>query len=141
MAALTQPFETYEKPGIVVSYTTASNTTIFKGGLVGVNASGQIVPMSHSTANLKFVGVANETVIATTETKRITITKSGTFVFATTATNVNKTGSEAYVRFDGEVQDAATGLTNSYVVGTIVGIEAPSTGGAGYRIRIDNHTK
>lgn len=141
MPALTKPFETYEKPGIVVSYNVGTNTTIFKGALVGVSSAGNIVPMNHTIANLKFVGVANESVVTTTETKRITVTKSGTFVFATASANVNKTGGDAWAKFDGEVQDVATGLTNAYIIGTIVGTESTSDNLGGYRIRIDNHTK
>ena len=141
MPALTKPFETYEKPGIVVSYNVGTDTTIYKGALVGVNTSGNIVPMSHATASLKFVGIANESVSTTSAAKRITVTKSGTFVFSTTSPNTIKTGGDAWVKFDGEVQDSATGLTNSYVVGTIVGTESTSDNLGGYRIRIDNHTK
>jgi hypothetical protein len=69
------------------------------------------------------------------------VTKSGTFVFSTTSPNTIKTGGDAWVKFDGEVQDSASGLTNSYVVGTIVGTESTSDNLGGYRIRIDNHTK
>ncbi len=141
MSALSKPYETYEKPGIVVSYNVGTNTTIYKGALVGVNAAGLIVPMSHATSNLKFVGVANETVVTTSEAKRITVTKSGTFVFAAGSVGAIKTGGDAWAKFDGEVQDTATGLTNAYVVGTIVAIENTSTNTGGYRIRIDNHTK
>ena len=141
MSALTKPYETYEKPGIVVSYNVGSDTTIYKGALVGVNSTGFIVPMSHATANLKFVGVANETVVTTSQTKRITVTKSGTFVFGCGSSAANKTGGDAYIKFDGEVQDVSTGLTNTYVAGTIVGVESTSNSGNGYRIRIDNHTK
>lgn len=141
MPALTKPYETFEKPGIVVSYNVGSNTTIYKGALVGVNASGNIVPLSHATANLKFVGVANETVSTTSEAKRITVTKSGTFVFAAASPNPSKVGGDAWSKFDGELQDVSTGLTNAYVVGTIVGTESTSDSQPGYRIRIDNHTK
>ncbi len=141
MPALTKPYETYEKPGIVVSYIVGTNTTIYKGALVGINGSGNIVSMTHATANLKFVGVANETIVTGSETKRITVTKSGTFVFPTSSPNTNKTGGDAWAKFDGEVQDVATGLTNAYIIGTIVGVESTSESLGGYRVRIDNHTK
>jgi hypothetical protein len=141
MPALTKAFETYEKPGIVVSYNVGINTSIYKGALVGVNSSGLVVPMNHATSSLKFIGIANESVITTTEAKRITITKSGTFVLPSSSTVAGKLGGDAWAKSDNEVQDSSTGLTNAYIVGTIVGIESTSTNGNGYRIRIDNHTK
>ncbi len=140
MPALTKPFETYEKPGIVVSYLAANNTAIFKGALVGVNTSGRVVPMTPATANLKFIGVANESITAGTD-KRLTVTKSGTFVYAATSPAADKVGADAFASDDNTLTATSAGLTNAYVVGTIVGVEMSSTGTNGYRIRIDNHTK
>ena len=82
MAALTTAYEAFEKPGLVISYK-ASNVKILKGALVGVNASGFLVPMAHGTASLKFVGVANETVDnsgGSAGDKSVNVTKSGSFV-------------------------------------------------------------
>ena len=60
MASLSQAFETYERPGLVVSYK-LSAAKIYKGAMVGVNSSGYLAKMDHGTASLKFVGIANET--------------------------------------------------------------------------------
>lgn len=145
MAALSQSYETFEKPGLVVSYK-ATNAKIHKGSLVGVNTSGYLVSMTHATANLKFVGVANETVdnsAGSAGDKSTNVTKCGSFVMKAASgftPAVADLGKEVYANSDWEVQIATAGLTNQYKVGTIVGIENTSTGVAGVRVRIDNYS-
>lgn len=145
MAALTQAYETYEKPGIVVNYK-VSNVKAFKGALVAVNSSGYTIPIAHGTANLKFVGVANESVDnsgGSAGDKTINITKSGSFVFKAASgftPTIADLGKEVYANTDWEVQVSTGGLTNQYKVGTIVAIESTSTGASGVRVRIDNYS-
>lgn len=145
MAALTQSYETFEKPGLVVSYK-QSNVKIYKGALIAVNASGYAIPIAHGTASLKFVGVANETIdnsAGSAGDKSINLTKSGSFVFKAAsgfAPAVADIGKEVYANTDWEVQIATGGLTNQYKVGTIVAIENTSTGAAGVRVRVDNYS-
>ncbi len=141
---LTTAFETFEKPGLVVSYK-LSNTKVYKGSLVGVNASGYLVSMAHGTAGLRFVGVANETVDNSSGAagdKALNVTKCGSFVLKALGFTpaVADIGKDAYANSDWETQIATAGLTNQYKVGTIVGVESASTGTAGVRVRIDNHT-
>lgn len=145
MAALNTPYEAYEKPGLVIAYK-LSNVKVYKGALVGVNASGYLVPMAHGTANLKFVGVANETVdnsAGNAGDKSVNVTKSGSFVmkaisgFTPAQADVGK---ELYANTDWEVQIATAGLTNTYKVGRIVALETTSTGSSGVRCRIDDYT-
>lgn len=142
--ALSKPFENFERPGLVVSYK-VSNVKIYKGALVAVNAAGFAVPVSHSTAGLKPVGVANETVdnlAGPAGAKSLSVTKAGAFVFKAAsgfAPAQADLGKEVYALTDWEVQVATTGLTNQYKVGTIVALEAASTGQSGVRVRIDNH--
>ncbi len=146
MAALTSAFETYEKPGLVISYK-LSNIKIFKGALVGVNASGYIVAMAHGTANLKFVGVANETVdnsAGNAGDKSVNVTKSGSFVMKAVAGFTPAQadiGKELYANTDWEVQIATAGLTTQYKVGRIVTLETTSTGATGVRCRIDDYAQ
>jgi hypothetical protein len=146
MAALSSAFETYEKPGIVISYK-LSNNKIYKGALVGTNASGYLVPMAHGTANLKFAGIANETVdnsAGNAGDKSVNVTKSGTFVlkaasgFTPAQADVGK---ELYSNTDWEVQISAAGLTNAVKVGRIVSLETTSTGATGVRCRVDDYTQ
>ena len=142
--ALSKPFETYERPGLVVAYK-LNNVKVYKGALLGVNAAGMAVPMSHATAGLKLVGVTNETVdnsAGAAGAKSANATKAGAFVFKA-ASGFNPVqadiGKEVYCTTDWEVQTSTVGLTNQYKVGTIVAVEAASTGQAGVRVRIDNY--
>ncbi|HRJ26615.1 MAG TPA: hypothetical protein PLO61_03775 [Fimbriimonadaceae bacterium] len=143
MPALTQAYETFERPGLVVAYR-MSNIRIFKGALVGLNASGHLVPMAHGTANLRFVGVANETVDNSTGAaggRTLSVSKSGSFVYRPLAAmTVANLGQEVFANTDNEVQTATAGLTNQYKVGTIVALESTSSGGSGVRVRVDNYT-
>jgi len=144
MPSLTQAYEAFERPGLVVAYK-LSNVKIYKGALVGVNAAGFAVPMAHATASLKFIGIANETVdnsAGAAGDKQITVTKTGSFVVKPTGFTAAQAdiGKEAYANTDWEIQIATAGLTNSYKVGTIVSLETTSTGAAGVRIRVDNYT-
>lgn len=145
MPALNKPFETFERPGLVVAYR-VSNVRVWKGALVGVNASGHAVPMAHGTANLRFVGVANETVDNTAGPagqRSVNVTKSGSFVFQPQTgftPAITDLGREVFAFTDNDVQVATTGLTSQYRVGTIVALEQSSVGVNGVRVRIDNHT-
>jgi len=145
MAALTTAYETYERPGLVVAYA-LSNIKVFKGAALGVNASGFAVPMAHGTANLIFIGVANETVDnsgGSAGDKTINVTKSGSFVFkAITGLTPAQAdvGKEVYANTDWEIQISTSGLTTQYKLGTIVAIESTATGQDGVRIRIDRHS-
>jgi len=47
---------------------------------------------------------------------------------------------EAHAASDWEAQASASGLASAYKIGVITGLETSSTGAAGVRIRIDNHT-
>lgn len=145
MAALTQSFETFEKPGLVVAYK-QSNVKIYKGALVAVNSSGYAIPIAHGTASLKFVGVANETIdnaAGSAGDKSINLTKSGSFVFKAASgftPAIADIGKEVYANSDWEVQISTGGLTNQYKVGTIAALENTSTGAAGVRVRVDNYS-
>jgi hypothetical protein len=145
MPALTKNYECFERPGLVVSYR-VSNVKIFKGSLVGLNASGHLVPMLHTTSGPRFVGIANELCDNTGGTagqKFVNVTKSGSFVYTPVAgfsPTVADLGKEAFAQTDNDVQVATAGLTTQYKVGTIVALEQSSTGVSGLRIRIDNYT-
>jgi len=145
LAALSQSYETFERPGLVVAYK-VNTAKIYKGSLAGVNASGYLVSMSHGIANLKFVGVVNETVDNSTGDPGdlgVNVTKSGSFVFKAASgftPTIADLGKEVYANTDWEVQVATAGLTNTYKVGTIVAIETTATGSSGVRVRVDNYS-
>jgi len=114
--------------------------------MLGINASGYLVAMAHGTANLKFAGIANETVdnsAGSAGDKSLNVTKSGSFLMKAISgytPAIADLGKEVYANTDWEVQIATGGLTNQYKVGTIVGIDTTSTGAAGVRVRIDNYS-
>ena len=136
MPALSQPYETHEREGLIVAYPVKANARIWKGALVCVDNTGYLVPAS-DTANLRFVGVAFESVDNTggaSGAKRCRVVKRGTFVY-------NRIGSftqadiGATVRANSDNEVAKTS-TNNIVVGTVVEL----LDGNRVRIRIDNHT-
>ncbi len=145
MATLTTPYEAFEKPGLVVNYK-LSNVKVLKGGMVGINSAGYIQPMAHGTSSLKFIGVCNETIDNTTGAagdKSANVTKCGSFVMKAVTgyvPSITDLGKEVYANTDWEVQISTSGLSNSYKVGTIVGIETTSTGSSGVRVRVDNYS-
>ena len=143
--SLSKAFETFERPGLVVSYK-LSNIKVYKGAFIAVNSSGFALPISHATSSLRYVGVANETVDNTAGTagdKTVNLTKSGTFVFKAASgytPSQADIGKEVYASTDWEVQTSTSGLSNLYKVGSIVAIETTSTGAAGVRVRVTNYT-
>ncbi|MFN3690405.1 MAG: hypothetical protein ACK4UU_05700 [Fimbriimonadales bacterium] len=136
MPALSQPYETHEREGVLVAYPVKANVTIWKGALVCVDSTGYLIPASDA-ANLRFVGVAFESVDNTggaNGSKRCRVIKRGSFVYnrsgAYTQADV---GATVRALSDNEV---AKSSTNNIVVGTVVELLDANR----VRIRIDNHT-
>ena len=136
MPALTQPYETHEREGLIVAYPVKANARIWKGALVCVDSTGYLVPAS-DTANLRFVGVAFESVDNTggaNGAKRCRVVKRGTFIY-------NRIGSFAQADIGATARavtdnEVAKTSTNNIVVGTVVELLDSNR----VRIRIDNHT-
>lgn len=136
MPALSQPYETHEREGLIVAYPVKANTRVWKGALVCVDNTGYLVPAS-DTANLRFVGVAFESVDNTggaNGAKRCRVVKRGTFIY-------NRIGSFAQADIGATARavtdnEVAKTSTNNIVVGTVVEL----LDGNRVRIRIDNHT-
>ncbi|MER3414556.1 MAG: hypothetical protein C4341_10105 [Armatimonadota bacterium] len=141
MAALTKAYEAKHRPTLIQQYKVAGSTTIYKGALVGTNSSGYLVPMAHGIANLKFVGIAEETADnsgGSNGDKACNVAKSGSGVYADAGTATQADiGNAVNVVSDNEVQIGTLGLTNVYAVGVLVALETTSTGVAGLRVRID----
>ena len=136
MPALSQPYETHEREGLIVAYPVKANTRIWKGALVCVDSTGYLVPAS-DTANLRFVGVAFESVDNTggaSSAKRCRVVKRGTFVYNRIGSFTQADiGTTARAITDNEVAKTST---NNIVVGTVVELLDDNR----VRIRIDNHT-
>jgi hypothetical protein len=145
MGQLAASYETYERPGLVMAYKLAA-VKVWKGAMVGVDATGYLRPMNPATANMKFVGMANETVDNSSGNagdKSLNVTKTGSFVLKAASgytPTITELGKEVYASSDWEANSSSTGLTNPYKIGTIVGVETASTGSSGVRVRIDNYT-
>jgi len=146
MPNLTQPYETFERPGLVVAYKLSAGARIYKGAAVALSPEGTVVPLVPSVANLRFVGVASESVDNTggsAGAKAVNVTKSGSFVMKAAAGEnpvIGQLGSVVFAASDWECQATAGVLTNAYSLGTVVALESTSTCASGYRVRIDNHT-
>lgn len=139
---LAKPYENFEKAGLVVNYR-LSLTKIYRGAMCAVDSDGCLQPLDPATGNLKFVGIAGETVDNTDGSvgaKGVNVTKTGTFVFAADGFTplMADLGKIVVASSDWQVRLGASGLANSYAVGTIVGIETTELGGLGVRVRIDN---
>jgi hypothetical protein len=136
MPALTQPYETHEREGLIVAYPVKANARIWKGALVCIDSTGYLVPAS-DTANLRFVGVAFESVDNTggaNGAKRCRVVKRGTFIYNRIGSFTQADiGTTARAVTDNEVAKTST---NNIVVGTVVEL----LDGNRVRIRIDNHT-
>ncbi len=92
MPALTQPYETHEREGLIVAYPVKANARIWKGALVCIDSTGYLVPAS-DTANLRFVGVAFESVDNTggaNGAKRCRVVKRGTFIYNRTGADLRR---------------------------------------------------
>ncbi len=145
MAQLMASYETYERPGLVVTYKMAA-IKVWKGGMVGVDATGYLRPMNPATASMKFMGIANETVdnsLGNAGDRTVNVTKTGSFVMKAASgyvPTIAEIGKEAYAASDWEANSSPTGLTNPYKVGTIVAVENTATAGSGVRVRIDNYS-
>lgn len=136
MPALSQPYETHEREGLIVAYPVKANARIWKGALVCVDSTGYLVPAS-DTANLRFVGVAFESVDNTggaNGAKRCRVVKRGTFIYNRIGSFTQADiGTTARAVTDNEVAKTST---NNIIVGTVVEL----LDGNRVRIRIDNHT-
>lgn len=136
MPALQQPYEAHEREGLIVAYPVKSDTRIWKGALVCVDNTGNLVPASDA-ANLRFVGVAFESVDTTdagSPSKRCRVIKRGTFVYTRSGSYTPADiGTTVRAITDNEV---AKSSTHNIVVGTVVEL----LDGNRVRIRIDNHT-
>jgi len=145
MSNIQRPFQTYERPGLVVSYKMAVGT-IYEGHLVGLNDKGLAYALtSSSPSNTKFIGVAAENKICDKGgSVEINVTKAGAFVFQ--SCNLYDDIGQNPQEIMGHEMTAFDSTTVGYTdkpgvkVGTLVKIEQASTGKPGFRIRIERHT-
>jgi hypothetical protein len=130
MAALTGDRETSRRDGVLLSVgMDKAAQTIYKGGLVSLDATGYAVSASDA-AGEQFIGVAYETkVIATADDSDgdtvVRVWRKGVFLFDTSETLDISTdiGAEMYIVDDHTVAFSDT-TTNDVQCGRIVAIES-----------------
>lgn len=123
-AQLTEARDTPQRDGAAVGIGVASNTTIYAGAMVAINAAGYAVAASDATG-IKVVGRAEETVANTGTNGAETIdVRRGVFrwVNGDTFTRAD-VGNLAYVEDDATVQKAAS-ATYDIVAGLIIEVDS-----------------
>ena len=123
MAALTKDRDTLTiaRPSLK-GYPVLNATTIYKGSLVCIDATGYVVPAA-DTADYRVVGVADETVVSPSTDadgdKKIRIRSGEIYDFAATAITQAMLGDRVYVA-DDQTFEAASDAANDVLVGTLV---------------------
>jgi predicted RecA/RadA family phage recombinase len=121
MSALTRDRATPYREGIEVDYPVATNTKIFAGSLVCVNATGYAVPAA-DTAGYQFAGVAMEQVDNSGGSdggQSVNLRRAGVFEFDAVSITQAMVGTGMYAKDDHTFDDTA-GATNHINVGQLV---------------------
>ncbi|MHB9072448.1 MAG: hypothetical protein ACYC6G_02865 [Desulfobaccales bacterium] len=121
MSALTRDRATPYREGIEVDYPVATNTKIFAGSLVCVNAAGYAVPAADTTG-YQFAGVAMEQVDNSGGSdggQSVNLRRAGVFEFDAVSITQAMLGTEMEVTDDHTFDDLA-GTTNHIKVGQLV---------------------
>ena len=138
MTALAADKQVETRDAGVKAYLMASNTTIYKGGLVCLNASGLAVPAA-DTSGFTCVGVAFEGMVNPSGgDKKVRVVSGRHFKLTGTGMAQSSVGQVAYVLDDGTVALAGgvvntipVGVISEYVSATVVHVHIPLLGGEG----------
>ena len=128
MAAATTPINTPERTGLSAQHDVAASTVIYAGTLVALDASGNAKPAS-DTANLKVIGVAQETVdnsAGSAGDLKVTV-KPGIHIVNNAGTNPVTKAHSGKVVFASSDNEVAHTTTNSIKAGVLRGFD-PTTG-------------
>ncbi len=121
MSALTRDRATPYREGIEVDYPVATNTKIYAGSLVCVNAAGYAVPAA-DTSGYQFAGVAMEQVDNSGGNDgglSVNLRRAGVFEFDGVSITQAMVGTDMYATDDHTFDDTA-GATNHVKVGRLV---------------------
>ena len=121
MANLTTGTDRKRKDGVLVSLAVKNGSTIYKGALACVDATGYVVRGS-DTAGLTFIGVAYETVVGDNINK-CRFDQKGNHLFAIAAATIADIGKAVFIVDDDTVDLAAT-TTHDIYCGVIVAVES-----------------
>jgi hypothetical protein len=121
MSALTRDRATPYREGIEVEYPVATNTKIYAGSLVCINAGGYAVPAA-DTSGYRFAGVAMEQVDNSAGGdggQMVKLRRAGVFEFDAGSITQAMVGADMFAIDDHTFDDTA-GATNHIMVGTLV---------------------
>jgi predicted RecA/RadA family phage recombinase len=121
MSALTRDRATPYREGIEVEYPVATDTKIYAGSLVCINASGYMVPAA-DTSGYKLAGVAMEQVDNTGGSnggESVRLRRAGVFEFDALSITQAMLGTDMFAKDDHTFDDTA-GTTNHIKVGQLV---------------------
>jgi len=121
MSALTRDRATPYREGIEVEYPVATNTKIYAGSLVCVNAAGYAVPAA-DTSGFQFAGVAMEQTDnsgGSDGAQIVKLRRAGVFEFDAVSLTQAMVGLDMYAKDDHTFADTA-GATNHIKVGRLV---------------------
>lgn len=117
MANLSAAREDQRKDDELVAFPVKTGVTIYKGALVGVDATGYAKPAA--TTDKRIVGVAYETVAAgaaASGTSTCRVSRKGSFQFAGSGLAITNVGDKVYVTDDNTVTTVATATIQVGVV-------------------------
>lgn len=130
MTALSDSYEAKRQDGVILDYPVKASTTIYKGGLLQIETSGDgqgyVSPLSDGT-NRRFVGVAVEGVDnsdGSNGDETVRIYKTGVYQYTKDSAVQTEVGDAAYGHDDNTI---GTSTTNDVYVGRIVGLVDSST--------------
>lgn len=125
MANLTASRDDLRKDDVLEAYQVKTATTIYKGALVAVDATGYAVP-AVGTA-VRVVGVAYETIVnaGASGALSVRVWRTGTFQFNASGMAVTNIGAKVYVTDDNTVQLSPTstiqvGVITEFLSATLV---------------------
>ena len=121
MSVLTRDRATPYREGIEVDYPVATNTKIYAGSLVCVNAAGYVVPAA-DTSGYQFAGVAMEQVDNSAGSdggESVKLRRAGVFEFDAGSITQAMMGTDMFAKDDHTFDDTA-GAINHVKVGRLV---------------------
>lgn len=120
MTALAAAANRLSREDDIIGYPVLTATTIYKGAIVALDDNGYAIPAT-DTANLRVVGVAEDTVVnsGASGAKFVRVLSGRAFLFAATSITQAMLGDPMFVVDDNTVDDAA-GATNEVPVGRLV---------------------
>jgi hypothetical protein len=112
--------------GSFLDFPVEASVTIYKGGLVGINAAGYAIPMDNAATTIQCLGVADETVVGTTQgAKSVRVSAGRIWLFAASSITQAMVGDEMLAIDDNTVDETST---NGATIGRLVKYVSTTSG-------------